>query len=232
MVTYPQACPICGAEKIESRLYACFLTASPCDPQQIDLQVETQAKSSKLLTALTASLPERYRGYLTTPLPTGVLEANPNAKAAMAHMSLEGFVYLTGDADAGKTHWAIRQGQRFLTAGKSVLFVDETDYFARLFGEFSGKGDAPDLISPDLVIYDDLGKQKPSEFMLQKLYQLINGRWSRQKALVITSNFTPDQVLARLTDDPIVADALHSRLTAGQILGIHRSQGGRKGSAI
>ncbi|GGM16330.1 ATP-binding protein [Deinococcus aerophilus] len=202
------------------------------DPAELDRAVLRGAQTEANRRAFLASLPPRYGRYATTPVPAQVLAANPELRAKLERMTPQGFLYLTGEADAAKTHLAVRQALHLTEGGGSALFVDETDYFARVFAEFGGGPPAPDLLAPDVLVYDDLGKQKPSEFALQKLYHLLEMRWSHEKALIVTSNFTPREVVARLTDDEVVGHAIYSRLMAGQLAGIRRGAGGRQGSAL
>lgn len=231
MTNYPDACPICGAPKVAVSLYACIERDTPCDPNEIDRRVEAGIAAQQRMDAFLASLPPRYRRYATTPVAPEVLATNTKARAALQAMTPQGFLYLTGDPGVGKTHLAVRQAVNLIREGFSAQFVDEVEYFERVFAEFGGGRPAPSLIAPDVLIYDDLGKQKPSDFALQKLYHMLEMRWSHEKATIITSNLTPQAVGPRISDDPAVAASIVSRLMAGQAVGL-RGADNRPGSAV
>lgn len=231
-MNYPDTCPLCGAPRVALGLYACIEREDACDPGEIDVRTRTSTENAERRRRFLASLPELYREYAERPLPAEVVSLNPEAMEKLARMSASGFLYVTGEADSAKTHLAVRQALRFVTEGKSALFVEETAYFQALFREFRGGPPAPDLIAPEVLVYDDLGKQKPSEFALEKLYHLLSARLAHRRATIVTSNLTPLDAVARLTDDSAMAGAIYSRLIAGQLAGIRRGQGGRKGSAV
>lgn len=63
-----------------------------------------------------------------------------------------------------------------------------------------------DLLCNRLLVLDDLGKQRLTEWVAEQFYVLIDGLWSSQKQVVITTNLTPAALKSHL--DP----ALVSRL--------------------
>ena len=48
-----------------------------------------------------------------------------------------------------------------------------------------------DLLYHRLLVLDDLGKQRLTEWVAEQFYVLINGLWSSHKQVVITTNLTP-----------------------------------------
>ena len=55
-----------------------------------------------------------------------------------------------------------------------------------------------DLIALDVLGLDDLGAEVPSPWALERLYEIINEREARRGALLVTTNFDPDQLKRRL----------------------------------
>lgn len=59
----------------------------------------------------------------------------------------------------------------------------------------------PDPLEPlfraPLLVLDDLGREKPSEWVLDRLYTLIGRRYNELKPTIVTSNYTLDQLVAR-----------------------------------
>lgn len=52
----------------------------------------------------------------------------------------------------------------------------------------------------DLVVLDDLGAEKTSEFALQSLYIIIDKRYSEMCPTIITSNLTVDEIAEKVGD--------------------------------
>lgn len=67
----------------------------------------------------------------------------------------------------------------------------------------------PGLIAADLVVLDDLGREKVTDWASERLYVLVNERYNALRPTVVTSNYGPD-VLADRGYDAIV-----SRLAEG-----------------
>ncbi len=66
----------------------------------------------------------------------------------------------------------------------------------------------------DLLIIDDLGKERPTEWAIEKLYYIINTRYEKCLPVVITTNYGIDKLISRLTvkDNVETAEAIVSRL--------------------
>lgn len=63
-----------------------------------------------------------------------------------------------------------------------------------------------ELLEADLIVLDDLGRERPTDWVAERLYVLINERYNRQLPTVVTTNSTPEQLVRR------GYDALVSRL--------------------
>ena len=61
------------------------------------------------------------------------------------------------------------------------------------------------LCSVDLLVLDDLGAEKQTEWVLEQLYSIVNERWQDQRSIVVTTNVpepdpeAPLRVLVRCT---------------------------------
>lgn len=66
----------------------------------------------------------------------------------------------------------------------------------------------------DLLIVDDLGKERPTDWALEKLYYIINTRYEKCLPIVITTNYDIDKLIKRLTvkDNIETAQAIVSRI--------------------
>lgn len=115
-----------------------------------------------------------------------------------------GWVLIVGEIGCGKTHLAAAIGHERVRHGDTVLFItapDLLDHLRSTYGPTSEVGydevfdrlrDAP------MLILDDLGAENPSPWAREKLYQLINYRYSLALPTVITTNVDLDLIDARL----------------------------------
>lgn len=125
---------------------------------------------------------------------------------AAYHYALDpiGWLVLTGGLGCGKTHLAAAIGHERVAAGDQVLFVtvpDLLDHLRSTFGPTSEIGyDAlfDRLKTAPLLILDDLGAENTSAWAREKLYQLINHRYTTRLATIITTNLDSELLDARL----------------------------------
>jgi DNA replication protein DnaC len=67
----------------------------------------------------------------------------------------------------------------------------------------------PELFDVDLLVLDDLGREKVTDWATERLYVLVNERYNRRRPTIVTTNYSPDELAAR------GYDALVSRLVEG-----------------
>jgi DNA replication protein DnaC len=122
----------------------------------------------------------------------------------------EGWLLLEGTYGCGKTHLAAAVGNARLAKGDFVLFIttpDLLDHLRSAYGPSSEMGydETFDRIrSADVLILDDLGVENPSPWAQEKLFQLLNHRYSHEMPTVITTNVDVDlldpRIRSRLLD--------------------------------
>ena len=66
----------------------------------------------------------------------------------------------------------------------------------------------------DLLVIDDLGKENQTPWAVSMIYMAIDDRYNTRKPVVITSNFSKRELIARLSiaADSSTAEAIVSRL--------------------
>jgi len=119
-------------------------------------------------------------------------------------------LFFYGRAGAGKTHLAASIA-RYIIERKQIavkfarmteLLLDirqtyNTDEYFRTENEL-------ELLrkysSTPLLILDDLGTEKATEWARQILYQIVDSRWIDDKPLIITSNLTLQELATRFDD--------------------------------
>ncbi|MCX4801739.1 ATP-binding protein [Streptomyces sp. NBC_01214] len=109
-----------------------------------------------------------------------------------------GFLLLTGPFGTGKTHEAYGALRRIADAGPyryEVIAVTAPDMYALLRPGGSEKGaeyELKRLTNVPLLLIDDLGTEKISEFTEEATYRLLNERYNECRPLIITSNLPAD----------------------------------------
>lgn len=159
------------------------------------------------------SLPPKYRNYTLDSLRIhpGNRAAFDAAQALQPNQNL----FLHGPAGTGKTHLAVATGRRFTESGLLVRCHGVVELIHQTRQSFGGTGVAPDLQTPQVLILDDFGKLKPTEWAYELLYAALEYRWAHELSTIITANHKPSTAAERASPDGESAGALLSRLASG-----------------
>jgi DNA replication protein DnaC len=129
----------------------------------------------------------------------------------------KGFAFV-GSVGSGKTMLAqIIASEIMLDKKTSVIFLPTTSLMAELrVAQFSDGGAEYEqridrLINADVVIFDDVGKEKPTEWVQTQYFRIIDGRYNQNKTTSLTSNYGFGELSERF---PEFGDAIISRLIA------------------
>lgn len=126
--------------------------------------------------------------------------------------SLADSLYLTGDRGTGKTHNAAAMVKEIMLDktpdhGRcGIRWISAVDLLLEIRGSFrDGSEQSEDGIIEDygecrLLILDDLGAEKTSEWSLQTLYTIIDRRYREERQTIITSNLSLDELAAQVDD--------------------------------
>ena len=125
-------------------------------------------------------------------------------------------LFITGVCGVGKSHLAFAIANYLLKRGHSVIAMTMIDLLLKLKSSFNGGKQTEEEILQiydecDLLIIDDLGKEKPTEWALQMIYSIIDRRYNALKPIIITTNFNADELLKKLGNTSI-AEAIVDRL--------------------
>lgn len=103
---------------------------------------------------------------------------------------------LFGGYGNGKTYLAASVANALLDKGYTCRFVNFADAENELSDMRYGKRDyVNELKDCDLLIVDDLGAERDTEYMQSKVYSVINQRCNAQKPIIITTNLSREQLL-------------------------------------
>lgn len=128
-------------------------------------------------------------------------------------------LYIQGSVGRGKTHLAFATALAWTTMARAdkcgAVWWAVPDLLAKMRRQFDqpGKDVVSDLqASPGLLILDDLGAEKDTEYAIQELYRIVYMREAEDLKTVITSNYLPGEIGAKLSE------RIMSRLASGEIL--------------
>lgn len=117
-------------------------------------------------------------------------------------------IYLYGKPGVGKTYLAACIGNMLLDMGVRVKFAKVSDILSEIKEAYSHRGNEAavlaEYISADVAIFDDIGSEDymakrgaAVSFAQEKLFQLIDGRYSRKRSTVFTSNYSFEELISR-----------------------------------
>lgn len=133
-------------------------------------------------------------------------------------------VILAGSIGTGKTHAALALARTQHDRGLSVSFWPMVELWDAL-----RPGGDPDLISDvchvDVLVLDDLGGEKVTDWTAERLYLIINRRWLDQRPTIATSNLTGKDLRTA------VSDRVYDRLVNERTVTVVFEGGSRRGRA-
>jgi len=148
-----------------------------------------------------ARIPRAYEG--DTFADYTVTATNKDAVDA-AHMMVADEItglFLHGEKGTGKTKLAVIIANERARAGSPVLFASVPDLMAdirRSFKEGTTSEAVQAVKNAPFLVLDDLGAEKMTEWVGEQLFCIVNHRYNEQLPTVVTSNYSPTQVIAHM----------------------------------
>ncbi len=112
---------------------------------------------------------------------------------------------LVGNNGGGKTHLACSIANKLIENGIPVIYGTLINLFAELRNSYDTYNNISEMEiiklyeNVELLIIDDLGKEKPSEWGLEKLFTIINSRYEKNLPVIITTNYNQNSLVERLS---------------------------------
>ena len=128
-------------------------------------------------------------------------------------------LFITVTYGVGKTYLASCIANETIKNNITVIFgtlIQLLDFIKDTYKDYNTSDkEYLDLYSSiDLLIIDDLGKEKPTEWVLEKLFLIVNNRYNNYLPIVITTNYNRNQLRERLciNKNYSIVDSIISRL--------------------
>lgn len=123
--------------------------------------------------------------------------------------------YVFGKVGTGKTHLVSAAAYVLMRQGRKVLFTSMWRVLDAIKQGFSEDYDPmPKYQNAEVLILDDLGKESPTDFALERLFALVDERSARLLPTIVTTQYKPSELIQRLAKngDADTAIAIVSRL--------------------
>jgi DNA replication protein DnaC len=169
----------------------------PCECQDV-------AREERRLAA--ARIPERYRQYTLDGYETAFRGADPSL--GRAHLTARRFVdsypvdtagrglLFTGSIGVGKTHLAVGVLRRLIQErGVRGLFCDYRELLKSIQNSYNPQVQTTELellrpvFAAEVLVLDDLGAQKPNEWVWDTVALILNTRYNDKLTTIITTNY-------------------------------------------
>jgi DNA replication protein DnaC len=218
-----EVCPVCGGVgffRVEVPLGdPRFGKALPCPRCKLP---EIQRQRVERLRQL-AGVPEDLSAYTFETFDPERTRCTPSGKRAMALIKAQmeeyaerpqGWLVLQGVPGSGKTHLAYAVVERCLARGHGVYYSSVPEMLDALRegyhdgAEMNYDQRMRTMCEAALLVLDDLGTEQPTPWVGEKVFQMINYRYTRRLPLVVTTNLNvrerdcglEPRVLSRLND--------------------------------
>lgn len=215
----PSQCRVCGSEVevVSSPITSKAITYCPTCYER-----EDRERKSRQMEALRKQLTERMEIYLRK---RGVPRRFLNARITdfpvswwKLKESAEG-LFLAGPRGLGKTYLAVALMREMILATQPVyhegsykidlkrmpLFVTVPELLLEIRETFNGNQISEKAVIDkysrvDVLVLDDLGAEKTSDWVLQTLYTIVDRRYREELRTIITSNLSIEEIEEKLND--------------------------------
>lgn len=112
---------------------------------------------------------------------------------------------LVGNNGVGKTHLACSIANKLIENGTPVIYGTLINLLAELRNSYDTDNNISEMEiiklyeNVNLLIIDDLGKEKTSEWGLEKLFTIVNSRYENNLPVIITTNYNQSSLVERLS---------------------------------
>ena len=121
----------------------------------------------------------------------------------------ESSLLLIGGSGRGKTHLAVAVLKGLLNKGVPCLFVDFHELLSEIRNSYDPLSQASEfqilrpLLNIEVLLLDDLGSQRMSDWVQDTVFHVINLRYSQKKTVIATTNLGMEPARKSTTEDTL-----------------------------
>jgi DNA replication protein DnaC len=175
-----------------------------------------------------AHIPERYQNYTLDGYETRFRGADPSL--GRAHLTAQKFVeqwpadtsgqglLFVGSIGVGKTHLAVGVLRKLIEErGVKGIFCDYRELLKAIQNSYNGLVNTTEaevlkpVLAAEVLVLDELGAQKPSEWVWDTVALILNSRYNSRKTTILTTNY-PDLGAGRGVNEPTLGDRIGDRM--------------------
>jgi DNA replication protein DnaC len=203
--TAADVCPLCEGTGWKTLPAS---SGAPRDRRVTRCDCQLRTRTGALLAA--ARIPRRYEHCELASYTADFPGANPSL--AFAHLSASRFaqeydprdgmgLLIIGKIGTGKTHLAVGITKDLVNRGVPCLFYDYRELLKEIQNSYNATVQTTELdvlrpvFETDVVILDELGAVKPTEWVWDTVSLILNTRYNNNRTTIITTNFE-DQAAA------------------------------------
>ena len=204
----PKYCPVCGKEKpwrvvdlMGSKFKGVMMCPCEVELEEAEKKAEEARKKQERIDRIMAmsTLGERFARasfdtWLHDPKTENCYEAVKQYADRFDNTVTDGLC-IYGNPGNGKSHLAAALVHAVVAKGYTAVFIEVPDLFAKIKATYNDDADGISeskiinaLSKCDLLVLDDAGAEKPTMWVQEKFYQIINARYKNRLPLVITTN--------------------------------------------
>lgn len=111
---------------------------------------------------------------------------------------------MTGGVGCGKSHLAVAILREVIFKGYSGLYYNSPDLLRDIRATFDRNSEITEddlleeVTTTDLLVFDDVGAENSTQFVLDRFYLVINERYEACKPVIVTTNLNLEELENRL----------------------------------
>lgn len=181
-----------------------------------EFKKEDGIKSIEIIRSLKKTIPKKFynktfANYESKKNQTAWDDCLKYARNFEENMNQGKGLFLTGPVGSGKTHLAVAIADYIARILKnkvrqnlrSIIFISAVDLLSEIKYSYESNDTEPTIKRYEncgLLILDDLGIEKSTEWTHELFYKIIDTRYKDMKPIIITTNLTDNEIKKKLSE--------------------------------